>query len=64
MLISVESFADMIKISPGEILYSLKTNRKVNGLELPKPVYSKASHTKPMFNLADVVTFEKKLNVE
>jgi len=64
MLINVESFADMIKISPGEIIYSSKTNKKINGLELPKPVYSKASHTKPMFNLAEVVTFGKKLNAE
>jgi hypothetical protein len=64
MLINVESFADMIKISPGEIIYSLKTNKKINGLDLPKPVYSKASHTKPMFNLADVVTFGEKLNAE
>lgn len=56
MSISVEVFAEMLGIKPGELVWAVKSGSELNGIPLPK-VIRKGNNSALMFPLEDVVKF-------
>jgi hypothetical protein len=56
MSISVEVFAEMLGIKPGELVWAVKAGNELNGIPLPK-VSRKGNNSGLMFPLEEVVKF-------
>lgn len=61
MKISVDVFAQMLKVKPGQIVWAVKDNNELMGLTLPRS--SRTNPTRPlMFDLKESMVFAEKFH--